>query len=351
MRANEGEFVVIAPGRTRATAAAELRAEVQTLVERVCTTQGVLPTARHHEECAPRPAEPFAPGEPRAIPASALRVLARSGSATTFAATAHALRSRAPSTLRPAAATWVAARSDAASRLETPALTRTSRQLPAVSRRGSPATARPRPRWRDRAFSLIEVVAAVGIFAIGMVAVLGMFAPVTKSVAGVAEAEAAARVADAVRARVQALPFDRALALVQEAADVRRNDGNPNYNANDGTRNPKVLFGKLSGDVGLYDPAEGKKAWYDASVPTPLRVDDADKFFEIDLIRNDTLSPRANDATAALVAYNVRVRWPAFVRASSGAAVQVGANPVGGGQVPFDQSRKQVLFFTGSIQR
>jgi hypothetical protein len=71
----------------------------------------------------------------------------------------------------------------------------------------------------------------------------------------------------------------------------------------------------------------------------------------VDLIRNDALSPKASDSSAAVVAFNVRVRWPAFQRASSGAAVQVGANPGGGGPVPFDHSRKQVLFFTGSIMR
>ncbi len=189
------------------------------------------------------------------------------------------------------------------------------------------------------------------IFAIGMVAVLGLFAPVSKSVSNVAEAEAAARVADAVRARLQALPFDRALSLVQATADVRRKDADGAYNPNDGTRYPAVIFGKLSGDVGLYDPAANRRRWYDSTVPTALPVDDADKFFEVDLIRNDTLSPVANDATAALVAYTMRVRWPAFLRASSGAAVQVGANPAGGGAVPYDHSRKQVLFFTGSIQR
>jgi hypothetical protein len=86
-------------------------------------------------------------------------------------------------------------------------------------------------------------------------------------------------------------------------------------------------------------------------VPTPVRVENADKYFEIDLIRNETLTPKADDATAPMVAFTMRIRWPAFVAASSGAAVQVGANPAGGGQVPYDHSKKQVLFFTGSILR
>jgi prepilin-type N-terminal cleavage/methylation domain-containing protein len=208
----------------------------------------------------------------------------------------------------------------------------------------------PRSHAGLRGFSLLEVVAAVVIFSIGMVAVLGMFAPVTKSVAAVAEAESAARIADAVRARLRALPFDRALALVQEVADVRRNDGNGAYNPNDG-KNPAVIFARLSGDVGIYDPAEARKAWYDSTVPTPVRMADADKYFEVDLIRNDALTPKSADASAPMVAFNIRVRWPAFLAASSGAPVQIGANPTGGGPVPYDQSKKQVLFFTGSILR
>ncbi len=201
-----------------------------------------------------------------------------------------------------------------------------------------------------RGFSLIEVIAAVVIFAIGMVAVLGLFAPVTKSVASVADAEAAARVADAVRARLRALPFDTALTLVQEVADVRRNDGNGAYNPNDG-KNPAVMFGLQSGDVGIYDAGVNRKRWYDSSVPTPQPVADGDKFFEIDLIRNDTLSPKSGDATAAMVAFTIRVRWPAFLAVPGGTAVQVGANPGGGGAVPYDHSKKQVLFFTGSLLR
>jgi type II secretory pathway pseudopilin PulG len=203
---------------------------------------------------------------------------------------------------------------------------------------------------RGTAFSLIEVIAAVAIFAVGMVAVLALFAPVTKSVAGVSEAESAARVADALRARLQALPFETALALIQDPAAVQKNDGDGTYNPNAGAKNPAVIFGKRSGDVGIYDASEGRNNWYDSSIP-PAVVPNADKYFEIDLIRNETLSPKENDATAPVIAFNVRVRWPAFMAASSGAAVQVGANPGGGGPVPFDHSKKQVMFFTGTIAR
>jgi prepilin-type N-terminal cleavage/methylation domain-containing protein len=200
------------------------------------------------------------------------------------------------------------------------------------------------------AFSLLEVVAALAIFAVGMVAVFGLFAPVSKSVSGVAEGETAARVADAVRARLQALPFDTALALIQDAATIKANDGNGSYNPNDGVLHPAVLFGKLTGDVGVYDPAEGRRAWYDSSIP-PAVVPNAEKYFEIDLIRNETLSPVENDPTAPVVTFTMRIRWPAFLPSSSGAPVQVGQSPGGGGPVPFDQGRKQVLFFTGTLRR
>ncbi|MSU47789.1 MAG: prepilin-type N-terminal cleavage/methylation domain-containing protein [Opitutus sp.] len=213
-------------------------------------------------------------------------------------------------------------------------------------------TGRRRPCPGDaRAFSLIEVIAAVVVFAIGMVAVLGLFAPVSKSVSTVSDSEAAARVADAVRARLQALPFNTALTLVQEVAEVRKKDGDGNYNPNDGTKYPAVLFAKLAGELGIYDAGVNRKQWYDSSVPTPLPVANADKFFEIDLIRNDQLSPKGADATAALVAYTMRVRWPMFLPGSNGNAVQVGANPAGGGAVPYDHSKKQVMFFTGAITR
>ena len=87
-----------------------------------------------------------------------------------------------------------------------------SSQPHAVSRKPEAATSRPSggtprgtaaARSRRTAFSLIEVVAAVGIFAIGMVAVIGLFAPVAKSVGSLADAEAATNVAGLLTARLQ----------------------------------------------------------------------------------------------------------------------------------------------------
>jgi len=200
---------------------------------------------------------------------------------------------------------------------------------------------------RDRrAFSLIEVVAAVGIFAIGMVAVLALFTPITKSVATVSEAESAARVAEAVLARLQAMKFDEVAALLQDPADVQRNDASGSYNPNDGTH-PAVIFAKLDGEIGLYATNGTTSGWMNSA---GARLPDADKYFEIELIRNAMLSPSANDTTASMLAFAMRVRWPAFLSGSSGGAVQIGANPAGGA-VTFDHSKKSVLFFTGSVTR
>lgn len=206
----------------------------------------------------------------------------------------------------------------------------------------------------SQGFSLIEVVAAIAVFALGMVALLGLFTPVTKSVAAVGDAEAAARVADAVRARLHAMPFEAAAALIQAPANLQKKSADPAYNPNDGSRNPQVIFGTLGGEAAFYDRDATRPNWYRTdytrSPPRPLAVPNADKYFEIDLIRNETLSPAGADALAAVIAFNIRVRWPAFVRTSPTAAVQSGQRPAGGA-VPFDHSRKQVLFFTGAIRR
>jgi prepilin-type N-terminal cleavage/methylation domain-containing protein len=205
---------------------------------------------------------------------------------------------------------------------------------------------RPLAGARSYGFSLLEVVAAVAIFSLGMLAVLGLFAPVTQSVSASSDAEAAARVADAVRARLQAMPFASVAALLQDAAAVQKNNATPTYNPASGN-NPAVIFARLNGELGFYDATANRKNWRD---PADKTMADADKFFEIDLIRNAALTPKDDDATGAMLAYTMRVRWPAFVQTSASAAVQNGQNAAGG-SVPFDQGKKQVMFFTGAVLR
>lgn len=203
-------------------------------------------------------------------------------------------------------------------------------------------------------FSLIEVIAAVVIFAIGMISVLGLYGPLTKSVAAVGETDAAARVADAVRSRLRMLPFEQALALVQDPSAVARKDADGAYNPNDGARYPAVMFARADGEVGIYDAAQNRRAWFTS---TGARLLDADKAFELDLVRNEALSPKpvADAATGVTpaelhVAYTLRVRWPAFVQTAPGVAVQGGQN-TSGGPVPFDHGRKGVVYFPGVISR
>ena len=63
-------------------------------------------------------------------------------------------------------------------------------------------------RARTTAFTLLEVVVAIGIFSIGMVAVIGLFSPVAKSVGDSADAEAATGVADLLNVNyIPAYPY------------------------------------------------------------------------------------------------------------------------------------------------
>jgi prepilin-type N-terminal cleavage/methylation domain-containing protein len=192
----------------------------------------------------------------------------------------------------------------------------------------------------SRAFSLLEVVAAVTIFAISMVAVLGLYTPVAQSVSNANEAEAAARVTDALLSRLQSLPFEALTPLLKTNAELQAQDARGNYNPNDGS-DRRVIFATLGGEAGIYDTA--RRGWVDS---TGRLMPDREKFFEIALVRNETVSPADQDELAAFVAFNCRVRWPVFRPNAAGGGVQVGAN-----QTTQDHSRKQVLFFSGAVTR
>ena len=196
----------------------------------------------------------------------------------------------------------------------------------------------------------------VGIFAIGMLTIIGLFAPVARSVTVTSDAEVAARIADAVRAKLQTMSFADVIALLKKTSgsghELTAADARPDYNP---ATDAQIVFASRDGSkVGVYADA----IWKDANG----RNSDREKYFEIALIRNEDISPLPtttsteagdvtvdHDATAVVLAYTARIRWPSFIPDGGTGAIQVGANS--GGNVRFDHGSKQVLFVAGSVTR
>jgi hypothetical protein len=152
-------------------------------------------------------------------------------------------------------------------------------------------------------------------------------------------------------AAADADPFAAVTALLKKSSaagghELTADNARADY---DIARDPQLLFANRDGTkIGTFADTT---VW---GTPNSNR----EKFFEIALIRNETLSPPADpaadppanpDATAAFIAYTARIRWPAFVALSGAGAQQVGANPAGA--VRFDHSSKLSLFVAGAVKR
>jgi len=168
------------------------------------------------------------------------------------------------------------------------------------------------------AFSLLEVVVALGIFAGGIVAALGLFGSLARSARADAEAGAAAMVSDLLASRLRALSFAEVAALLLD------DDGS----VGDGSPEGKVFFANLAGDkIGR-------------SADPVWTGDDREKFFEIALLRNEQLSPPGSDDEAGWLAFTVRVRWPAYRLRPDGSALRLN-----------EAGQMQVLLLSGSVRR
>ena len=198
-----------------------------------------------------------------------------------------------------------------------------------------------------RGFTLLEVVLAIGVFAIGLVAVMALFAPVVKSTGESADLEAAARVGEALAWKLKSEP----LAVVAERLknstagghQLLSEDGDPD--AHPGRSDRQILFASRDGfKIGSYDDPVWREA--EAGVSS-----DREKFFEIALIRNEALSPVGSegDLESPYLAYTARVRWPAFVPDRGSGAIEIGVNPAR--VLKYDHSQQRVMFFAGAVAR
>ncbi|MDF3056790.1 MAG: hypothetical protein K0R17_1005 [Rariglobus sp.] len=144
-------------------------------------------------------------------------------------------------------------------------------------------------------FSLVEVVVAVGIFALAIVGVIGLLVPTSKNIADVADSDAASRVISAIQSGLQK---SGGYAGVQAALNA-----------------PNTIF---------YASKDGSKVGVSTD-PMWTTGQNQERFFEFKLVRNgdtpavgDGLSPAANDNTAGFLAFTIVLKWPAFAPTADG---------------------------------
>ncbi|MBP8963503.1 MAG: hypothetical protein KBG39_11215 [Opitutaceae bacterium] len=180
-----------------------------------------------------------------------------------------------------------------------------------------------------RAFSLVEVVVAIGVLAVGVTLVLALTAPLSRSVALSGDSETALRVVSRSLAHLRAQPFQDVRALAKTEAEYRAQLG--------------------AEHAGTYDPLLDARVWFASADGGELFQAESgvqDKYFEVQLVRNEALSPPELDEHAAVIAFTIRVRWPTQVSAG-GIAVRPGVSADG----YCDHTQKETLFVAACVAR
>ncbi len=141
-----------------------------------------------------------------------------------------------------------------------------------------------RPRLRHRAFSLVEVVVAIGVAAVSVVSVIALYRPIVEAVGEVRGLD----------------ETERAVRALEAAWNARDHAGRQAW-----LDAPVHLFASRDGRVVA---PQGDAAW-DAFGATPA-ARDAARYYEAVFVRDDTLSPAA--ANPAAVHVVLHVAWPAY---------------------------------------
>ncbi len=144
-------------------------------------------------------------------------------------------------------------------------------------------------------FSLVEVVVSVGIFAVAIVGIIGLFAPTTKNVAAVGDSDGSTRAVAAIQS------------YLKESASTST-----------GFTDLQKALGDDSSTTGTgyiyYVTKEGSKVVnINSDTNAAIIIPDKDRFFEFSLVRNATLSPVADKDTAGFLAFTINLRWPAYL--------------------------------------
>lgn len=149
------------------------------------------------------------------------------------------------------------------------------------------------PVYKSRpAFSLVEVVVAIGIFAIAVISVIGLLAPINQSVTDVKDGDDASRVVSIVQTELQRAGITAVTGFFGQTLYASRSGHKIGLGTNTALWEANVV--DENGANGITDETDGQK------------------FFSIQLTRDTTLSPAANDASAGFLAFTIQLRWPAY---------------------------------------
>jgi hypothetical protein len=193
------------------------------------------------------------------------------------------------------------------------------------------------PRRPHSGFSLVEIVLAVGVFAITIVAVIGLLSPTLNQVSESTERATVNRMADLITHEVQRLGFDF---FSQQVAE-----GSITWTA----ANEGVFFVSGEGDIislgqnvtGTIPPAR---------LPFTRPFNNAEAFFAVDFRRHDaTLNP-GTDAQRAAIAYQFRIVWPAFQPNGVETALYIN-DRVNGRGASTEFRRLNSVTFNGAVRR
>ncbi len=151
---------------------------------------------------------------------------------------------------------------------------------------------------RKLGFSLVEVVVSVGIFAVAIVGIIGLFAPTTKNVAAVADSDNSTRAVAAIQQSLKETASTTAgFSNLISAAD----------------KNTYIFYASRGGDKVDKITTLGARS--------PVVTNLADAFFEFSLTRNTALSlagtnpvsGKLYDDEAGYFAFTISLRWPAYL--------------------------------------
>lgn len=148
------------------------------------------------------------------------------------------------------------------------------------------------------AFTLVEVVVAVGVFAVTVVAVLGLLGPVGRSVAGVSDQDKAAQLGDAIQSelvRIRDSSGGGAAGLDKIALLI-------------GNEKPLALVGSSDGTRVTHET----EAVDSAASTDPLALPKKNRFFliEIQLQPTFTYTGGSGANRSAFLAVSAAVKWP-----------------------------------------